>query len=59
MPHLLSHLNVDVSVEGPTIDWGTVAIFTCSQDCSADNLQLTSAYIDEVAWRQIYAKNPA
>nr|XP_002126749.1 programmed cell death protein 2 [Ciona intestinalis] len=50
MPQLLNHLKVDHSIEGPTIDWGTVAIYTCHDDCNI------SPYIKEYCWLQHFSK---
>ncbi|XP_077202748.1 programmed cell death protein 2 isoform X1 [Paroedura picta] len=45
MPQLLNHLKVDSF--GESIDWGTIAIFTC-----ADNCNLGSQYTEEFVWKQ-------
>uniref|UniRef100_H2Z0Z0 MYND-type domain-containing protein n=1 Tax=Ciona savignyi TaxID=51511 RepID=H2Z0Z0_CIOSA len=46
MPQLLNHLKIEHSVTKLTIDWGTVAVYTCQDDCN------TSPYIEEYAWKQ-------
>lgn len=35
LPHLLSYMDVDKL--GTSIDWGTLCIYTCSEDCSIGN----------------------
>ncbi|XP_062980478.1 programmed cell death protein 2 [Elgaria multicarinata webbii] len=45
MPQLLSHLKVDSLVE--SIDWGTLAIYTCDENCN-----LGSHYTEEFIWKQ-------
>jgi len=45
MPQLLNHLKLD-SVE-KSIDWGTLAIYTCAESCDGD-----AAYKSEVLWKQ-------
>ncbi|XP_076817099.1 programmed cell death protein 2-like isoform X1 [Clavelina lepadiformis] len=55
MPYLLSHLNVDTTVEDETIDWGTIAIYTCSKSCSPDVSNDKLSYIPEFAWKQTYS----
>jgi len=49
MPQLLMHLDVDSSIEGPTIDWGTLLVYSCTGDCN------TSGYTQEFVWRQNFA----
>ena len=46
LPQLLNHLKVD-SLEA-SIDWGTLAVYTCSEDCSQDDI----AYHEEFLWKQ-------
>ncbi|XP_072321469.1 programmed cell death protein 2 [Eucyclogobius newberryi] len=45
MPQLLNSLCVDST--GASIDWGTVAVFTCSLSCSHEN-----HYSPEFVWKQ-------
>lgn len=45
MPQLLSHLRVDSL--GQSIDWGTLAVFTCSGNCDAEK-----QYAAEFLWKQ-------
>ncbi|XP_033847630.1 programmed cell death protein 2 [Periophthalmus magnuspinnatus] len=45
MPQLLNNLCVDST--GASIDWGTVAVFTCSLSCSRE-----ADYITEFVWKQ-------
>lgn len=56
MPHLLSHLEVDTAIEGPTIDWGTIAVYTCDSDCTAKN-NTELPYIEEFSWKQSYSED--
>lgn len=48
MPQLLNYLQVD-SIE-ESVDWGTLAIYTCLQSCGDG-----SAYMTEFLWRQDFA----
>jgi len=51
MPHLLSYLDVD-SV-GQSIDWGTIAVYTCLDSCEiADEV----GYVSEAAFKQDFAE---
>jgi Programmed cell death protein 2, C-terminal putative domain len=50
MPQLLNHLGLDDM--GSSIDWATLAIFTCSVDCEAGG-----KYGREFLWKQDY-KHP-
>ncbi|KAJ1153899.1 hypothetical protein NDU88_006657 [Pleurodeles waltl] len=52
MPQLLSHLNVD-SI-GDSIDWGTLAVFTCAENCGDEK-----EYCKEFLWKQDVATDPA
>ncbi|XP_066467492.1 programmed cell death protein 2 [Tiliqua scincoides] len=45
MPQLLSHLKVDSLTE--SIDWGTLAVYTCAENCNLDN-----CYMEEFIWKQ-------
>ncbi|XP_070788684.1 programmed cell death protein 2 isoform X2 [Pituophis catenifer annectens] len=45
MPQLLAHLNVDSL--GESIDWGTLAIYTCAVNCDLGN-----HYAEEFIWKQ-------
>ncbi|KAL7987584.1 hypothetical protein Chor_006503 [Crotalus horridus] len=45
MPQLLAHLNVDSL--GESIDWGTLAIYTCAVNCDLGN-----HYVEEFIWKQ-------
>lgn len=47
MPQLLNHLGVDEV--GDSIDWATLAIYTCSADCEAGG-----QYGREFLWKQDY-----
>ena len=46
MPQLLSFLNLD-SV-GQSVDWGTLAVYTCEKSCDQDE-----AYKHEFMWKQV------
>lgn len=48
MPQLLNHLNVDTL--DTSIDWGTLAVYTCSENCSTGN-----KYATEFLWKQDYS----
>ncbi|KAF7254321.1 Programmed cell death protein 2 [Varanus komodoensis] len=45
MPQLLNHLKVDSL--GESIDWGTLAIYTCADSCN-----FGSQYTEEFIWKQ-------
>ena len=49
MPQLLNHLKVDNLNE--SIDWGTVAIYTCTQNCDDG-----PAYHPEFVWKQDFSE---
>ncbi|XP_069463029.1 programmed cell death protein 2 [Ambystoma mexicanum] len=51
MPQLLNHLNVD-SLED-SIDWGTLAVFTCADNCGDEQ-----QYTEEFLWKQDVAFDP-
>ena len=48
MPQLLNHLQVDRIEE--SVDWGILAVFTCSESCSDG-----TSYMTEFLWRQNFA----
>ncbi|CAG0885245.1 unnamed protein product [Darwinula stevensoni] len=48
LPQMLIHLRVDER-DSESIDWGTIAFFTCSQDCHQDSCP---PYHKEYAWLQ-------
>ena len=48
MSQLLNHLNVDTL--GDSIDWGTMAIYTCTDSCSP-----TQGYEREFVWKQDFS----
>ncbi|TRY88019.1 hypothetical protein DNTS_028271 [Danionella cerebrum] len=52
MPQLLNHLKVD-STEA-SIDWGTVAIYTCANSCEQG-----SRYLPEFIWKQDFSEDRA
>ncbi|KAM5163056.1 programmed cell death protein 2 [Mantella aurantiaca] len=45
MPQLLNHLKVDSL--GESIDWGILAVYTCSANCNA-----MKRYVEEFLWKQ-------
>ncbi|XP_040285281.1 programmed cell death protein 2 [Bufo bufo] len=45
MPQLLNHLKVDSLQK--SIDWGVLAVYTCSANCSAE-----TRYVEEFLWKQ-------
>lgn len=51
MPQLLNLLKVD-SVHEPSIDWGTLAIFTCKRGCNEGN-----PYHKEVIFKQSFVRS--
>lgn len=51
MPQMLLHLNVDKL--DASIDWGTLAVYTCESNCCEGE-----AYHEEFLWKQDYGQNP-
>eukprot|EP00794_Sanderia_malayensis_P020589 gene20589-22620_t len=49
LPQLLNHLGVD-SLQQQSIDWGTLAVYSCAKNC-----QPQSEYITEFAWKQDFS----
>ena len=49
MPQLLYYLKMDV-VSGPSVDWGTLLIYTCADNCSTG-----PAYHQEFLWKQRFS----
>ncbi|XP_073527583.1 programmed cell death protein 2 isoform X3 [Phyllobates terribilis] len=45
MPQLLNHLKVDSLQQ--SIDWGVLAVYTCSANCNAE-----THYVEEFLWKQ-------
>lgn len=45
MPQLLNHLQVDSL--GESIDWGTLVVYTCADNCGGGN-----EYLEEFIWKQ-------
>ncbi len=52
MPQLLNHLKVDTT--DASIDWGTVAIYTCADSCDQD-----TKYSAEFIWKQDFSGDQA
>lgn len=52
MPQLLNHLKVDST--DASIDWGTVAIYTCAESCDQGN-----KYSPEFIWKQDFSGDQA
>ncbi|KFP80132.1 Programmed cell death protein 2, partial [Acanthisitta chloris] len=48
MPQLLNHLQVDSL--GESIDWGTLVVYTCADNCGEGD-----KYLEEFIWKQDYA----
>ncbi|KAA0203788.1 hypothetical protein HAZT_HAZT002556 [Hyalella azteca] len=48
MPQMLDHLKLDV-VEGPSLDWGVLLVFTC-------NCDVKFGYVEELVFKQDYAE---
>ncbi|NWS98589.1 PDCD2 protein, partial [Mionectes macconnelli] len=48
MPQLLNHLQVDSL--GESIDWGTLVVYTCADNCGGAN-----QYLEEFIWKQDYS----
>ena len=50
MPQLLYYLKLDCTHSGdstPSIDWGTLLVYTCANNCS-----LSPGYREEFLWKQ-------
>ncbi|NXC45437.1 PDCD2 protein, partial [Penelope pileata] len=50
MPQLLNHLKVDSL--GESIDWGTLVVYTCAENCDAEK-----EYAEEFIWKQDFSKD--
>jgi len=50
LPQLLNHLKLD-KLDGPSIDWGTLAIYTCQKSCFREEA-ITKPYMEEFLWKQ-------
>ncbi|NWY01077.1 PDCD2 protein, partial [Nothoprocta ornata] len=48
MPQLLNHLQVDRL--GESMDWGTLAVYTCAESCSQ-----AGGYAEEFIWKQDFS----
>ena len=48
MPQLLYYLKLD-STTGPSIDWGTLVVYTCEQSCTS---KTDNVYQPEFLWKQ-------
>ena len=49
MPQLLYFLKLD-TVSSPSIDWGTLLVYTCSNGCNTK-----SGYVEEFLWKQDFS----
>uniref|UniRef100_A0A8C3KDF8 Programmed cell death protein 2 C-terminal domain-containing protein n=1 Tax=Calidris pygmaea TaxID=425635 RepID=A0A8C3KDF8_9CHAR len=49
MPQLLNHLQVDSL--GESIDWGTLVVYTCADNCGGG-----SEYLEEFIWKQDFSE---
>ena len=49
MPQLLYYLKLD-TVSEPSIDWGTLLVFTCTASCD-----LGPGYHEEILWKQDFS----
>ena len=49
MPQLLYYLRLD-SIEGVSIDWGTLSVYTCGNSCASTPTDV--AYQQEFLWKQ-------
>lgn len=46
-------LDADILGGGPdALDWGTVAVYTCSRSCAAQVERSGTAYVEEHCWHQ-------
>ncbi|NXJ74932.1 PDCD2 protein, partial [Trogon melanurus] len=52
MPQLLNHLEVDSL--GESIDWGTLVVYTCADNCGE-----SSEYLEEFIWKQDFSAGSA
>ncbi|RKP08862.1 programmed cell death protein 2, partial [Thamnocephalis sphaerospora] len=52
MPQLLNYLHIDHAA-AESLDWGTLALFTCSRNCHVAG----AAYVQEVLWRQDFSSH--
>jgi len=50
MPQMLNYLKLDAGIDQESVDWGTLAIYTCETSC--DSSSGSSAYKAEYLWRQ-------
>lgn len=50
MPQLLNSLSVDST--GASIDWGTLAVYACSDSCNHDD-----KYCPEFIWKQDFSSD--
>ncbi|XP_009280042.1 PREDICTED: programmed cell death protein 2 [Aptenodytes forsteri] len=48
MPQLLNHLQVDSL--GESVDWGTLVVYTCADNCGEGN-----EYLEEFIWKQDFS----
>ena len=49
MPQALNHLALDKDIGQESLDWGTLAVYTCKDSCNPVD---SPAYKNEFIWRQ-------
>lgn len=55
MPQLLTYLDVDVAADVRSIDWGVLAVYSCSKSCEEKGLVGGGGegmYVREYIWKQ-------
>ncbi|XP_028398834.1 programmed cell death protein 2-like [Dendronephthya gigantea] len=50
LPQLLNNMNCDSL--GASIDWGTLAVYTCSRNCNSNG----TSYYEEFVWKQDFSE---
>jgi len=49
MPQALNHMGLEEGIDSESLDWGTLAIYTCKESCQPTD---SPAYKTEFVWRQ-------
>ncbi|TPX39893.1 hypothetical protein SeLEV6574_g06934 [Synchytrium endobioticum] len=59
MPQLLNYFKSIDHVDINALDWGTIAIYTCPQNCSLrqSSSRLDEWYAEEIMWRQMFSEH--